>query len=261
MKRYRFFLFILLIIIFLFTVPACKSTYPNSLSDTPNIDLIKAKGKIVMLTNSEFPPFEYIGHAGKIEGIDVDVANEIAKDLGVDLEIIDMNFDFLIDSIKSNKGDFVAAGLTITPERQEQVLFSIQYVTSSQYMIIKKGSSLTPDNLKNSTIAVQEATKGDFYATDDLECENILRFNGAVEASQALISGKCDAVILDELPARSIVDANYNVVDIFPTALTSESYAFAIQSNKTDLCNAINNTLNRLISEGKINEFILNHDQ
>lgn len=261
MKKHRFFLLILLITTILFTVTSCKDIYSNSPSDTPNIDLIKSKEKIVMLTNSEFPPFEYIGNAGRIEGIDVDVANEIAHDLGVDLEIVDMNFDFLIDSIKSNKGDFVAAGLTITPERQEQVLFSTQYVTSSQYMIIKKGSTLTPDNLKDSTIAVQEATKGDFYATDDLECENILRFNGAIEASQALISGKCDAVILDELPARGIVEANQDVIDLFPTALTSESYAFAVQKDKTDLCNAINNTLKRLIDEGKINEFILNHDQ
>lgn len=252
--------FILPAVVFIFvllTLASCKNNI-NMESPTANIDAIKSKGKIVMLTNAEFPPFEYVGKKGKIEGIDVDVANEIASDLGVDLEVIDMNFDFLIESIKSNKGDFAAAGLTITPEREQQVYFSIKYITSSQYMIIKNGSTLTPDDLYNATVAVQESTKGDFYATDEIECQNILRFKSAVEAGQALISGKCDAVILDELPAYSIVNTNPNKVQLFEQPLTSESYAFAIKKGKDDLLEAINTTLSRLVQEGKINEFLIN---
>lgn len=243
----------------IFTLSSCKSDI-NIESPTANIDAIKSKGKIVMLTNAEFPPFEYVGKKGNIEGIDIDVANEIASDLGVELEVIDMNFDFLIESIKSNKGDFAAAGLTITPEREQQVYFSIKYITSSQYMIVKNGSTLTPDELYDATIAVQESTKGDFYATDEIECKNILRFKSAIEAGQALISGKCDAVILDELPAYSIVNTNPNKIQLFEEPLTSESYAFAIKKGKDDLLEAINSTLSRLVRDGKIEEFLINSE-
>lgn len=85
-----------------------------------------------------------------------------------------------------------------------------------------------------------------------------MRFKSAVEAGQALISGKCDAVILDELPAYSIVNTNPNKVQLFEQPLTSESYAFAIKKGKDDLLEAINTTLSRLVQEGKINEFLIN---
>lgn len=256
MKKFK--IFIMAICVTLMLV-GCSSV-ADTQSDTPNIDKIKSDGKITMLTNAEFPPFEYVGYAGKIEGIDVDVANEIASDLGVSLEVIDMNFDFLIDSVKSNKGDFAAAGLTITSEREEQISFSVRYVTSAQYMLIKSGSKLTPDDLKDATVAVQQSTKGDFYTTDDIGCENVLRFQSAVEAGQALISGKCDAVILDELPAYSIANANPKEVEVYDELLTSEDYAFAVKKGKTDLLNAINDTLMRLMREGKINKFIMSHE-
>ena len=73
------------------------------------LEEIKSNGKIVMLTNATFPPFEYVKN-GEVTGVDVDVANAIAADLGVELEILDMNFDLLIDAVKAGKGDFVAAG-------------------------------------------------------------------------------------------------------------------------------------------------------
>ncbi len=228
-------------------------------AETPNIDRIKAAGKIIMLTNAEFPPFEYIGADGNPVGVDVDVAQAIADDLGVELEILNMNFDLLIDSVKSGKGDFAAAGMTVKPERLEQVDFSVEYVKSAQYIIIRKDSGVTADQLDGLTIAVQESTTGDFYATDEISAKEVLRFKSGIEAGAALKAGKCDAVIIDKLPAESIAANSDGALVTLPDSLTEESYAIAVKKDSQDLLDAINNVLQKLIDEGKIDEFVTKH--
>ena len=236
-----------------------QNSAASAASEAGGLDAIKANGKIVMLTNATFPPFEYIGNDGSVAGVDPDVAAEIAKDLGVELEILDMNFDLLIEAVKSGKGDFAAAGMTITPERQEQVDFSKEYVKSAQYLIVLKGSSVTKDSLDGTTIAVQESTTGDFYASDEVKAKEVMRFKGATETGAALIAGKCDAVILDKLPAEAIVANSNGKLELLPDPLTEESYAFAVKKGNTELLDAVNATLQRLMDEGKIDELVTKH--
>ncbi len=224
-----------------------------------SLEAIKAEGKIVMLTNATFPPFEYIGGDGEVAGVDADVAKEIAKDLDVELEVLDMNFDLLIEAVKVGKGDFAAAGMTITPERQEQVDFSTEYVKSSQYLIVQKGSEITKDTLDGTTIAVQESTTGDFYATDEVQAKEVLRFKNATETGAALSSGKCDAVILDKLPAEAVVANSNGKLELIEEPLTEESYALAVKKGNTELLDAINATLQRMMDEGKIDELVTEH--
>lgn len=224
-----------------------------------SLEAIKAKGKIVMLTNATFPPFEYVGGEGEVAGVDADVAKEIAKDLGVELEILDMNFDLLIQSVQVGKGDFAAAGMTVTPERQEQVDFSKEYVKSSQYLIVQKDSEITKDTLDGTTIAVQESTTGDFYASDEVEAKEVLRFKNATETGAALSSGKCDAVILDKLPAEAVVANSNGKLELIAEPLTEESYALAVAKGNTELLDAINETLQRMMDEGKIDELVTEH--
>ncbi|MEM1483274.1 ABC transporter substrate-binding protein [Oscillospiraceae bacterium PP1C4] len=235
------------------------SSVAASTSDTPNIDRIKAAGKLVMLTNATFPPFEYIGADGKVAGVDADVAAEVAKDLGVELEIVDMNFDLLIDSVKADKGDFAAAGMTINPERLEQVDFSMEYVKSAQYVIVKKDSTIATDKLDGLTIAVQESTTGDFYATDDVKAKEVLRFKNATETGAALKAGKCDAVIIDKLPAEAIAANSNGELVVLPQSLTEESYAFAVKKGNEDLVAEINKVMQKMIDEGKIDELVTKH--
>lgn len=230
----------------------------NSASATPTIDAIKEKGKLVMLTEATFAPFEYI-EDGKVIGADVDIAQEFANDLGVELEVVDMNFDLLIDAVNAGKGDFAAAGMTVDPDRSKQVDFTTKYVKSAQHVIIKKGSGVTADNLDGLVIAVQESTSGDFYATDEINAKEVLRFKSAVEAGSALKSGKCDAVIIDELPAKAIADKSNGELEVLEDKLTDEEYAIACKKGNTDLVDAFNQTLERLMKEGKIDEYVKNH--
>ena len=243
----------------------CLSGIAFAESATPNIDKIKENGKIVMLTNAAFPPFEYLGDelnedgTAKVAGVDADIAAEIAKDLGVELEVVDMAFDGIILAVQSGKGDFGAAGMTVKPEREEMVNFSIKYVKSSQYILVKAGSDIkTAADLEGKTIGVQLGTTGDFYATDEVPGATVMPYKDAVTASLDLANGRIDAVITDELPAKSIAASNEALI-LIDEVLTEEEYAIAVAKEKTDLLEAINKTITRLQEEGLIEVFINTH--
>lgn len=228
------------------------------------LDKIKESGKLIMATNAAFPPFEYISN-NEPAGVDVDIANEIAKDLGVELQVDDMDFNAIVPAIQAGKADIGAAGMTITEERQKEVDFSEEYVKSSQYVIIASGSGVTVESLKDAgvIIGVQEGTTGDFYATDDIKgdpnTEEVARYKNAIVAAQDLINGKCNAVIIDEMTAKNIVEENAGKLELLPEVLTEESYAIAVPKGDTALLEAVNQTIARLKSEGKIDEFVLTH--
>ena len=227
--------------------------------DAPTVDAIKAEGKIIMLTNAAFPPFEYLSDENEIVGVDVDIAREIAADLGVELEVVDMDFDGIIAAVQAGKGDFGAAGMTVRPDREEMINFTVKYVKSSQYILVAQGSDIaSAEDLKGKVIGVQQGTSGDFYATDEVEGATIMRYKDALTASMDLAAGRIDAVITDELPAKSIVAANDQLV-LIDEVLTEEEYAICVAKEKTDLLAAIDATLTRLMEEGKVDEYINNH--
>lgn len=239
-------------------------------SDTPNVDAIKEKGEIVMLTNAAFPPFEYQGDDGSVQGVDADLAQAVADKLGVSLKIVDMDFDGIVSALKSGKGDFAAAGMTVTEERLKEVDFTNEYVTSSQMVVVRADSDLAGDKdaldaaLSGKNIAVQQGTTGDWYASGDEEVgsaikdANVLQFKSAVEAGMNLANGKADAVIIDQKPAEAIVASQDGKLKMLDTKLTDEQYAFAVQKGQEDLKAVINEVLAEY-EDGKVDELINQH--
>lgn len=100
-------------------------------------DVKRDNGKLVMATNAEFPPYESIDD-GKVVGIDADMMQAVCDILGMELEIENIEFDSIIPSIQSGKADVGAAGMTVTEDRQKNVLFSDSYATGKQVVIVRK---------------------------------------------------------------------------------------------------------------------------
>lgn len=258
------------------TLAACGSTNTNQGSDAGNtsgssaVDAIKEKGEIVMLTNAAFPPFEYLADDGSVQGVDADIAQAVADKLGVKLKIVDMDFDSIVNSLKAGKGDFAAAGMTVTEERLKQVDFSDEYVTSSQMVVVREDSDLEGDKaaldaaLSGKNIAVQAGTTGDWYAGGDettgstIKDANVLQYKSATEAALHLASGKADAIIIDQKPAEAIVAANEGKLKVLDTKLTDEQYAFAVQKNQEDLLDIINEVVAEYKGD-KVDELITKH--
>lgn len=212
------------------------------------------KDELVMATNAEFQPYEY--HQGdKIVGIDVEICQAIADDLGKDLVIEDMAFDSVITSVYTGKADLGVAGLTITEDRLKNVNFSDPYTIATQVIIVKDDSDIaSPDDLVGKTIGVQLGTTGDLYA-EDIEDAVLERYNKGFEAVQALSQGKIDAVIIDNEPAKVYVSQN-DGLKIVDEAFTYEEYVIAIAKDNTQLLNEVNASIAKLKESGKLDEII-----
>ena len=219
-------------------------------------------GTLIMATNAEFPPYEYhdssqTGPDGSdIVGIDAEIAGAIAEKLGKDLVIEDIAFDSLIPELQSGKADFVAAGMTVTEDRLVNVDFSDTYATAVQSSIVTSDSEIAgPDDLAGKKIGVQQGTTGDLYATDDFGDENIDRYPKGVDAVQALVQGKVDAVIIDNEPAKVFVGDNEGL-KLLDTAYAEEEYAIAVKKGNTELLEQINTVIQELKDSGEMDSII-----
>lgn len=217
---------------------------------------------LTMATNAEFPPYEYM-EGNEIVGIDAEIAKAIAEKLGYELVIENVDFDSLIPGVQTGKYDFVAAGMTVTEERKEQVDFTDSYATGIQSIIVKEDSAITSvDDLfadgANTKIGVQLATTGDLYCTWDIEDEglgSVERFNKGADAVMALQSGKVDCVVIDNEPAKVFV-ANNAGLKILDTEYAVEDYAIAVGKDKPELLKEINTALGELIADGTVAKII-----
>ena len=213
------------------------------------------KGDLVMATNAEFPPYEMRDEDNNIVGIDVEICQAIADELGRNLVIEDMAFDSIITSVTTGKADLGAAGITVTEDRLQNVNFSTPYATAAQVIIVPADSDIqTPDDLAGKTVGVQLGTTGDIYA-DDIEDATVERYNKGYEAVQALLQGKIDAVMIDNQPAKVYVEKNPDL-KIVDEAFTYEEYAIAINKNDTELLNEVNAAIDKLKASGKLDEII-----
>lgn len=210
------------------------------------VDKIKEAGELVLLTNAQFPPYEYLGDDNEPTGVDIEIAQKIADELGVELTVVDMDFDGLIPALNGGKGDFVAAGLTITEERQQSVDFSDEYATSNQMVIVTKDdpkvAAATVEDLEGKTVGVQLGTTGDLFMSE-VEGATVKQYKSALEAGMDLANGRLDAVVVDKLPAQSIV-ANNDALMVYDDVLTTEQYAMAVPKGQSaDLLEIINKVL------------------
>lgn len=250
---------ILLSAVMALSLAACSNMAPAAENTATGVEAIKQAGKLVMMTNASFPPYEYMGEGGKIAGVDVDLAQMVADELGVELEIIDMNFDLLTSALASQKGDLVAAGMSITEERQQSVDFSIPYVDATLLIIVPEGSDIKgADDLVGLTISVQENTTSDLYVTDNVEGAKLLRFKSAVDAGTAVLSGKADVAVIDEMTAKNIVNANPGL-QLLETPLAEEQYAMAVAKGNQGLLDVVNKVLEQAVADGTVDKLTAQH--
>lgn len=237
------------------TAAGSTDTAADTAADTSAAEETEgAGGKIVMVTNAEFPPYEYHEN-NTIVGIDADIARAIADQMGMELEIQDMAFDSLIPAIQSGKADFAAAGMTVNEERLRNVDFTETYAEAAQVIIVKEGSAIAaPADLTGKKIGVQTGTTGDIYA-DDVENAEVQRFNKGMEAVMALTQDKLDAVIIDREPAKVFVKENEGL-KILDEAFTEEEYAIAIKKGNTELLEKMNAAIKELKESGELQKIV-----
>ena len=134
------------------TMAGCGSKTAETTGSEASSDA--AGGTLVMATNAEFPPYEYY-EDNKVTGIDMDIMQAIADELGMDMQVEDMQFDAIIAAVSSGKVDVGAAGFTVTEDRQKNVDFTDTYITTKQEIIVK-------DSQSGSSIGIKEKLYDNF---------------------------------------------------------------------------------------------------
>jgi len=233
---------------------------------------IKKSGELVVFTDPNFYPFEFPGASG-IEGVDIEIARAIAADLGVKLTLQESKFDAIIMSIKGGKGDIAVSGFTITDERKESVDFSDPYINSIQYMILMNDSGLKViEDLAGKRIGVAKGYTGSLLIDDEINLEEgvlygtgaeFTEYPSAMEATLDLQNGKVDAVIMDEYVAKSIAAVNDKLktfeLAYADGAVAAEEYGVVVPKGNADLLARINAVIASLVSQNKIEEWVLKY--
>lgn len=223
------------------------------------------EGKLIMATNAQFPPYEMVADGDGVnvtgfEGIDVEIASAIAEKLGLELQIVDMEFTSALLAVQNNSADVILAGLTYREDRDEVMDFTDSYATGVQVVIVKEGSDVTLDNLGDYLIGTQAGTTGYIYASDTPENggygeDHVRAYDNGATAVQALLNDQIDAVIIDQGPAQAYVDANEGLT-ILDGTWVEEQYCAAVDEGNEGLLNAVNTALNELIDDGTVQSII-----
>ena len=243
-------------------------------NESKTVDDIKKAGKLVMATDAAWAPFEYIADTDTPVGSDIDLAQAIADQWGVELEIINAAFDTLPQYLDNGKADIVIAAMTITDERKEQMAFSDPYTKSTQYIIVNE----TDDSVKNiedlagKKVAVHLGTTGDFLVSDEIAdgClkdtgAEVVQYKNLTEGCLALQKGDVDAVMLDLLAAQNFCAVNEGLkcfeAKYADGSSTTEEYGIGVKKSNTELVKAINEVIKPMVEDGSIEASIEKHKE
>ena len=234
--------------------PEAVSTEEAASADAAALTTVNA-GKLTMSTNAAFPPYEMTTDTGDFEGIDIEVAGAIAKKLGLELQVDDMDFDAALLAAQNGKSDMVMAGVTVTDERLKVMDFSDTYAEGIQSIIVPEDSDIaTADDLSGKTIGTQRGTTGYLYCTDDFGEENVIAYDNGLTAVQALNNGQVDAVVIDNAPAKEFVAANPGL-KVLDTSYAEEDYAIGMAKGSA-LEDAVNKALEELKADGTLQSIV-----
>jgi len=238
----------------------CTTTQTTELD--PTLQRIKDAGKLVVGTNAEFAPWEFVNETtGEFEGLDIDVANEIARYLSeklgatIEVEIENMAFDeeLFAESLNNSEVDIVIAALTINTERGKIMSFSNSYYSEGQTIIVNDSVEdiSGPTDLATKTVGAQNGTTGYYEA---LNYANItIPYDTPQLALDALLAGEIDAIVIDSRAGEDLIE-DVSGVKIVGQPFTEEFYGIAIKKGETALKEEVDKAIADLKSSGKMEE-------
>lgn len=266
MKKMKNLMALALALLMVVSLVACGSKDDAGKDDEPKsaIEEIKAAGKLVVGTSADYPPYEFhteIDGKDTIVGFDIDIAKYIADDLGVELEIVDMNFDNLLMSLDNDEFDMVIAGLTKDEKRALTTDFSKPYLESKNLILVRTADEAKYTNLESLKGAKAGAQTGTIpydrcvtYCGEDTTT-GLAKVQDLV---MELKANKLDVVMLDYMTVLTYADVNddLSAVDVgIPS--DGEGYSVAIKKGNTELVTYVDSVLDKLAAENKIEQFIV----
>ena len=227
----------------------------NSQVESYPLEGIKQKGKIIVGTSADYPPFEFhkmIDGKDEIVGFDIELAKYIAEQLGVELEIKDMDFDKLLGGLSTGMLDIVIAGMNPTPEREKEANFTDIYYEATHAVLIHKDDAdkiSTIEDLNGKKIGVQIGTTQEEMTKTTIENAEVLSLNSNPDIIMNLKTRKIDCAIMEEQVAEAFAKENDDlmVVEGITLDVGSEGIAIAVKKGNDELTEK----LNEIIADAK----------
>lgn len=237
------------VLLLMTALTACGSTKGAPLAK------IQKAGKLTIATSPDFPPFESLNGDGKVEGIEIDLLEMICQELGVTLDIQQMDFDSVLPGVQAGKFDMGVSGISVTEKRQKNVLFTDPYCLAAQAIVVAEGSPIASKaDLEGKSVSVQTGTTAESFCNEN--GYKVSSFQANNDAQSALVQGKVDAWVIDDLTAADMVKA-YNAENdtklvVLSEPMTTEPYALAMAFGSEDTVKKVNEILDKLLSNGTV---------
>ena len=243
--------FALLVFCFLF-LASCRS-------DHATWDRIEQTGILRVGLDPTYPPFEVVDDSG-LRGLDVDLAQTIAADLGREVEFVYFGYDGLYDALATEQVDVLISALVVVPERTRDFAYGEPYFNAGEILIVPQSETEIKEmaDLNGRILAVELGALGHVEANtwaNRLTDFTILPFGSAEEAVTAVAQNQADAVLIDAISGRLALK-NQPTLNRLPDPVTVEPFAFVVRIDDQYLLQKLNDSLNRLSESGQLQTII-----
>lgn len=219
----------------------------NSLKD------VQDKGYFIVGLDATFAPMGYRDENGELVGFDIDLAKEVAKRMGVEARFKPCEWDGIVFDLRSKNIDMVWNGMTVTPARAKQVLFSEPYLANNQIIFTRKDEgTYSIKDLAGKVVGVQLGSSGALAVDKSAirkEIKDVKKYATNVEALMDLEAGRLDAVVMDEVSGK-YYNKKKSTLNYSVEQLANEEFAVALRKNEKALTDEINKQLNAMKADG-----------
>ncbi len=239
------------------------SSSANGSADN-QLEAIKAAGVLNVATSADFAPFEFhalIDGKDTIVGADIDMVNEIADRLGVEVNILDLDFNAVLTALQQGKADIAVSGISATDERKQTFDFTDNYFTPEQKVVVNKNNESAFDSIESLSgkkVGAQKGSIQEMIVQDQLADSQLVSIAKVPNLVNELKQGSIDGLVLESAVAESYVAQNDDLVitDVALEASEGDSYAIALPKGSTELQEELNSILKELIEDGTIDEYV-----
>ena len=224
----------------------------------PPLQRIRERGTLIVAHEAAFEPFEYRdAKTGEVVGFDIDLARELAKDLGVTVEFRNVKFADIDAELGTRRADLIISGLTVTPPRQRVYAFSKPYFHTVTALLVSKAKAADVRSVKDldragRVVAVQSGTTGVEAARKTCAKAEIRQFATDNDAVMDVVQGRCDAFLFDLATLRSHHERNPDTTILLPEPITSEPYAVAARKDEPELAAWVDGVLDKMRADGRL---------
>lgn len=246
------------------TTEATETTETADATEDTGLDLIK-EGVLTVGMQVDYPPFEMYAEDGITPvGLDVDIIEAIAADLGLEVEYVDTAWDGIFAGLDTNKYDTIISGVTITAEREEKYDFTQSYIQNFQCMVVLKDSGVTatsPEETGGLSVAYQAETTSDIYMTELVDAgldADVYEYEKILECFAELEAGRVDAVVCDSTVTFPYINRENSPFEIVWTQDEApEEFGIMVKGGNTSLLEALDAGLSKIKDDGTLDSFMM----